>query len=139
MAVTIPSAAAQVGTLGAGALITESDVKPVAELYLGAAPVRGFRAYGIGSWTEDSWRPTLITAVEREVIPTPYSFTTLGVGLVWLEFEDYQPYPILASTTVVPMPFLPSSSFVVVGSTQPFQDFQWTVVAKLAVTLFLKR
>jgi len=129
-------AGAQVGTLGAGALVTEANVNPVAEVYLGSPPVHQFRAYGIGSWTDDSWAPTLITAVERVVWPTDHSFTTLGAGLLWLEFNDYRPYPILTSTTVVPLPFAPSVSVVVVGSTQPFQDFEWTIVTKLAVTLF---
>ena len=127
---------AQVGTFGAGALITEASFKPVAEGYLGSPPVHGFRAYGIGSWTDDSWAPTLITAVERVVLTKHRSFTTFGAGMLWLEFNDYRPYPILASTTVVPLPFAPSISVVVVGSTQPFQDFEWTIVTKLAITLF---
>ena len=133
-----PGARAQVGTLGAGALITESNVSPVGELYLGAPLLHGFRLYGIGSWTDDSWAPTLITAVERVVLPTSHSFTTLGAGAVWLEFKDYEPDFILTSTTVVPLPFAPSVAFVFVGSTQPFTDFEWTIVTKLAVTLFFK-
>lgn len=132
-------AGAQVGTLGAGALITESDVKAVGEVYLGAPPILEFRPYGIGSWTDDSWAPTLITAVERVVFPTNHSFTTLGAGLLWLEFKDYEPDFILTSTTVVPLPFAPSLSFVIVGSTQPFQDFEWTIVTKFAVTLFFMK
>ena len=131
--------AAQVGTLGAGALITESKVDGVAEVYLGAPPLSGVRAYGIGSWTKDSWSPAFNTAVEHEIVATKHSFTTLGAGLVWPEFKDYRGYPILTSTTVVPLPFARPLSFVLVGSTQPFQDFQWTVVAKLAVTLFLSK
>lgn len=130
---------AQVATLGAGALISESNVNPVGELYLGAPPVHEFRAYGIGSWTDDSWAPTLITAVERVVLPTDHSFTTLGAGAIWLEFKDYEPDFILTSTTAVSLPFAPSLSFVVVGSTQPFTDFEWTIVTKLAVTLFFKK
>jgi len=130
---------AQGGTVGAGALFTKSSVNPVGEAYLGAPPVHGFRAYGIGSWTDDSWAPTLVTAVERVVLPTPYSFTTLGAGLVWLEFNDYRPYPILTSTTVVPLPLKAPLSLVVVGSTQPFQDFEWTIVTKVAVTVFFVR
>ncbi len=129
---------AQVGTFGAGALITEANVKPVAEVYLGAPLMRGFRAYGISSWTNDTWSPTFITAVEREVLSTDHSFTTLGAGLLWPEFQDYDPDPILTSTTVVPLPFAPALSLVVVGSTQPFTDFDWTIVAKLAVTLFFR-
>ena len=54
---------AQVGTFGAGALITEANVKPVAEVYLGAPLVRGFRAYGIISWTDDTWSPTFISTL----------------------------------------------------------------------------
>ena len=133
------AADAQMGTLGAGAMFIESNTDPVAEIYLGAPPVHEFRAYGIGSWTDESWSPTFITAVERVVLPTDYSFTTLGAGAVWLEFKDYEPDFILTSTTVVPLPFAPSLSFVVVGSTQPFQDFDWTIVTKLAVTLFFKK
>lgn len=129
-------AGAQVGTFGVGALITEDNVDGVAEAYLGAPLLRGFRPYLISSWTEGSWSPTFITAVEHEVVTTSHSFTTLGAGLVWLEFKDYRGYPILTSTTVVPLPFAEPLSLVVVGSTQPFQDYQWTVVAKLAVTLF---
>lgn len=135
--VVLPAgSAAQVGTLGAGALITESNTDPVAELYLGAPLVKGFRPYGIASFTKGSWSPTFITAVEREIVKTSFSFTTLGAGLAWLEFKDYRGYPILTSTTVFPLPFSEKLSFVVVASTQPFQDYQWTVVAKVAITLF---
>jgi hypothetical protein len=130
---------AQVGTLGAGALFTKSAVNPVGEAYLATPPVYGIRAYGIGSWTDDSWAPTLITAVERVVLPTPYSFTTLGAGLVWPEFKDYRPFPILTSTTVVPLTVPAPLSVVIVGSTQPFQDFEWTIVTKVAVTVFFVR
>jgi hypothetical protein len=136
----VPATAhAQLATLGTGALITKSNVNPLAEVYLGAPPVQGFRAYGIGSWTDDSWAPTLVTVVERVVLPTPHSFTTVGAGLLWLEFNDYRPYPILTSTTVVPLPFNAPVSLVVVGSTQPFQDFEWSIVTKVAVTLFFVR
>jgi hypothetical protein len=131
-----PRATAQLGTLGAGALVTESNTDAVAELYLGAPLAKGFRPYGIASFTKGSWSPTFITAIEREVVTTSFSFTTLGAGLVWPEFKDYRGYPILTSTTVFPLPFSEKLSFVVVGSTQPFQDYQWTLVAKVAITLF---
>jgi hypothetical protein len=131
--------AAQVGTLGAGALVTESNTDGVAEVYLGAPPIRGFRPYGIASFTKGSWSPTFITAVEHEIVTTSFSFTTLGAGLVWPEFKDYRGYPILTSTTVFPLPFSEKLSFVVVGSTQPFQDYEWTLVAKVAITLFFSK
>lgn len=135
----IPAAAvAQLVTVGGGALITERATNPVAELHAETPPFPDARAYVTLSWTDDSAAPTIITAAERPVLRFGGGFTGLGAGLLWLEPADHRPYPILVSSTVVPLP-LPRTSFVLIASTQPFQDFDWSLVLKLGVTVVFVR
>lgn len=80
----------------------------------------------------------MITAAERPVRRAGSAFTGLGAGLLWLEANDYAPYPMLVSSTVVPLP-LPRTSFVAIVSTLPFEDFDWSLVLKLGVTVWFQR
>ena len=137
-------AAAQLATVGAGALFTERPTEPVFELHAETPPVVGLplldgaRAYATLSWTDDRAAPTVITAAERPLLRYGPGFTGLGAGLLWLEPADYHPYPILVSSTALPLP-VPRTSFVLIGSTQPFQDRAWSVVAKIGVTVLFIR
>lgn len=131
-----PKAAdAQLATVGGGALFTEGSTEAVGELHVSApALVGSFRPYATLSWTTRSWSPTIITAAERTVLETPISSTGLGGGAVWFDVDGYEAYPLAVSTTVIPLA-APRTSMVVIGSTQPFQDFSWSVVAKIGVAI----
>lgn len=125
---------AQLVTVGAGALVSDRPTEPVAELHAAAPAVEGVRPYLTLSWTDESVSPTAITAAERSILQTPVSATGLGAGLLWLDANDYRPYPMLVSSTVVPLP-LPRTSMVAVGSTLPFEDFEWSLVLKIGVAV----
>ena len=110
-------------------------VDPVAELFVTSPPVvYEFRAYLTTSWVLDEIQPTFITAADRAVWRTGYHTTTLGAGVLWLQPANYTPYPILVSTTLIFLP-IPRTMLVGIGSVQPFQDWSWSIVAKVAVTL----
>jgi hypothetical protein len=110
----------------------------VGELHAETPPVVRARAYVTLSWTDDAFAPTVITAAERQVLNTGATLTGLGAGLLWLEPNDYRPYPILVSTTVIPLP-VPRTTLVAIGSTQPFQDFAWSVVLTVGFTVWFRR
>lgn len=129
------AARAQLVTVGGGVLISERPTEPVFELHAETPPFGGARAYVTGSWTDESWNPTLITAVERPVLHVGQAFLGVGAGLLWLDANDYSPYPMLVSSTVVPLG-IPRTSFVMIASTLPFEDFDWSLVLKVAVTVF---
>jgi hypothetical protein len=133
-----PSASAQLVTAGAGVLISKRPVQPVFELHGETPPFAKARAYLTLSWTHDSWAPTIITAAERPVLRFGRAFTGVGAGLLWLEVNDYRPYPMLVSSTVVPLP-VPRTSFVLIASTLPFENFDWSLVLKIGVTLLFVR
>lgn len=132
------SATAQIATIGAGALLSGRDPVVVYELHGQTPPLAEWRGYGTLSWTDQSAAPTVITAAERPLLTFGDAFTGIGGGLLWLEANDYAPYPILVSSTVIPLP-IPRTSVVVIASSQPFQDFGWSVVLKVGVTLFFIR
>lgn len=129
---------AQFATVGGGVLLSSRSPQPVAELHAETPPFLEIRAYGTLSWTDDSWAPTVITAAERQLVNTGVSMTGLGAGLLWLEGNDYRPYPILVSSTVIPLP-IPRTAVVAIGSTQPFQDFEWSLVLKVGFTVWFRR
>lgn len=131
-------AVAQVGTVGAGVLVSERPTEPVFELHAETPPVTQWRGYVTLSWTDESASPTVITAAERPVLRFGGGFTGLGAGLLWLEATDYEPDAMLVTSTVLPLP-IPRTSVVVIGSTLPFEDFDWSVVLKLGITLFFGR
>jgi hypothetical protein len=129
---------AQFATVGAGVLLSNRSPRPVAELHAETPPVHRARAYATLSWTDESAKPTVITAAERPVWDVSSAFVGLGAGLLWLDVNEYRPYPILVSSTVVPLP-IPRTSVVAIASTQPFQDFEWSVVLKVGVTVWFVR
>lgn len=131
-------AEAQFATVGAGLLVSKRPSEPVAELHAETPPVLSARAYLTLSWTDASAKPTVITAAERPVLNTKATITGIGAGLLWLDVNDYRPYPIVVSSTVVPLP-LPRTAVVAIASTQPFQDFEWSLVVKVGVTLWFVR
>lgn len=134
-----PDAVAQLATAGAGVLITERPEQPVFELHGETPPFAAdARAYLTLSWTDESWAPTVISAAELPVLHFGDAFTGVGAGLLWLEGNDYRPYPMLVSGTVVPLP-LPRTSFVMIASTLPFENFAWSLVLKIGVTLVFVR
>ncbi len=135
---TAAPAGAQIGTIGAGALLSERDPVAVFELHGETPPLASWRGYATLSWTDQSFAPTVITAAERPVLGYGDGFTGLGAGLLWLEGNDYAPYPILVSSTVLPVP-IPRTSFVAIASTQPFQDFAWSLILKVGVTFLFVR
>ena len=58
--------------------------------------------------------------------------------MLWLDANDYRPYPMLVGSTVVPLP-VPRTSFVLIASTLPFEDFDWSLVLKIGVTVVFVR
>ncbi len=135
---TAAGAPAQFLTIGGGALISTRSPEPVAELHAETPPVQQARAYITLSWTDESYQPTAITAVERPVVGVGRATAGLGAGLLWLERNDYRPYPIIVSSTVLQLP-IPRTSVVAIASTQPFQDFEWSLVIKLGFTAWFVR
>lgn len=134
-----PSASSgQLVTVGGGVLVTERSTEPVAELHAQSPPVASMRAYATISWTDDSVKPTVISAVERPIFRIGRSFTGLGAGLLWIEPNDYRPYPMVVSSTVVPLP-IPRTSAVFIASVLPFEDFDWSLVFKVGVTVVFIR
>ena len=129
---------AQLATIGGGVLLSERRPEPVAELHAETPPLFAFRAYVTLSWTDHSAKPTVITAAERALVQRKIAMVGLGAGLLWLEGNDYRPYPIIVTSTVVPPP-IPRTAVVVIGSTQPFQEFEWSLVLKVGVTLWFVR
>ncbi len=133
-----PAARAQLATAGAGVLMSNRPAQPVFELHGESPPFFEARAYLTLSWTDDSWAPTLITAAERPLLHVGSAFAGAGAGLLWLEGNDYRPYPMLVSTSVIPLP-LPRTSFVLIASTLPFENFDWSLVLKVGVTVLFIR
>lgn len=129
---------AQFVTVGAGVLLSSRSPEPVAELHAETPPLLATRAYATLSWTDESTRPTVITAGEHSVGNIGRVFFGLGAGLLWLDFNQYRPFPILVSSTVVRLP-IPQTSVVAITSAQPFQDFKWSMVLKLGVTVWFVR
>jgi hypothetical protein len=131
-------AGAQFATVGAGVLIGEKFREPVGELHAQTPPFFASRAYLTLSWTDESAKPTVISAAERSVVRSKVALVGLGAGLLWLEGNDYRPYPIVVTSTVIPLP-IPRTAVVAIASTQPFQDFDWSLVLKVGVTVWFVR
>jgi len=131
-------AGAQIVTIGAGGLLSKRPIEPVFELHAETAPILESRAYLTLSWTDESAKPTVISAAEYPAIHYGDGFTGIGAGLLWLEANDYKPYPMLVSSTVIPLP-VERTSFVLIGSVLPFEKFDWSVVFKVGVTLLFIR
>ena len=119
-------------------LATSRSTDAVGELHAETPPFAGMRGYVTASWIRESAKPAVITAAERPVLQAGRVAVGLGAGLLWLEVNDYRPYPMLVSSTVVPLP-VPRTSLVVIGSTLPFEDFDWSLVVKVGVTVWFVR
>src|SRR2546426_9962488 len=136
--VPLLGAEAQFATVSAGALVSNQVPVAIAELHAETPPVRATRGWITLSWTDESAKPTVITAVEHALLHFKSASTGLGAGVLWLEPDNYKPYPIIVSSTVVPLP-IPRTSFVAIASTQPFQDFEWSLALEVGVTLWFVR
>jgi hypothetical protein len=134
----VATSEAQFATVGAGVLMSNRSPQPVAELHAESPPLHRARVYATVSWTDESAKPTLITAGERSLWRVDRARGGIGAGLLWLEVNAYRPYPILLSSTVVPLP-IPRTSAVGIVSTQPFQNFEWSLVLKVGITAWFVR
>lgn len=131
-------AEAQFATVSAGLLVSKRVPDPIAELHAETPPFHDTRGWITLSWTDESARPTVITSVEHALLHVKGASTGLGVGVLWLEPDNYKPYPIIVSSNVVPVP-IPRTSIIAIASTQPFQDFDWSVAMEVSVTLWFVR
>jgi hypothetical protein len=132
------AAEAQRLSVGAGALLSDRPAEPTYNIHFDSPPFHQTRAELTLSWNDKSGKPTIVTEAERSIIASRLVAVDAGAGLLWLDFNDYRPYPILISTAVVPLP-VPRLAIVAVGSTQPFQDWAWSLVLKASVMLWAKR
>src|SRR5258707_6375461 len=137
---TTPSAAvlATTGATRAGAkrspvdaalLVGKFPSEPVFKWHGDSPPFYATRASFTLSWTDDSEKPTVLTEAERSIVDAKAIGIGLGAGLLWLEDNQYRPYPIIISTTFVPLPVPPGGvGLVPIPSTQPFPDFDSSLV-----------
>jgi len=131
-------AAAQRLSVGAGVLLSDRPSEPTYNIHFDSPPFYKTRAELMTlSWNDQSGKPTIITEAERSLIDSRHLALDAGAGLLWLEFNDYHPYPILISTAVVPLP-VPRTAIVAVGSTQPWQDWEWSLVLKASFMIWAK-
>jgi len=131
-------AEAQFATASAGMLVSNRVPDVIVELHAETPPFGATRGWITLSWTDQSAKPTVITAVEHALLHVKGAGTGLGAGVLWLEPDNYKPYPIIVSSTVVPLP-IPRTSFVAIASTQPFQDFGWSLALEVGITLWFVR
>lgn len=132
------AARAQRVSLGAGVLLSDRPSEPTYNLHIDSPPFHKIRAELTLSWNDQSSNPTVITEAERSIIDTRAFAFDVGGGLLWLEANEYRPLPAIISTAVVPLP-IPRAAIVAVGSTQPFQDFAWSLVLKVGISLWSGR
>jgi hypothetical protein len=132
------AAGAQRVSLGVGVLLSNRPSEPSFDLHIDSPPFYKTRAELTLAWNDKSNNPTVITEAERSIIDTKAFAFDLGGGLLWLEANDYRPFPAIISTTVVPLP-VPRTAIVAIASTQPFQDFEWSLVLKGSISLFSGR
>lgn len=134
----IVSAHAQRLSVDAGILVGNFPSSAVYELHGDSPPFWKSRASFTISWTTDVAKPAVITEVERSLVDVKAIGIGLGGGLLWLDDGHYRPYPIVISTTFVPLP-IPRTGVVAIASTQPFQQFDWSLVVSLSVGLYSGR
>jgi hypothetical protein len=129
---------AQRVSLGAGVLLSARPSEPSFDIHIDSPPFHKTRAELTLAWNDKSSKPTVITEAERSLIDSKWFAFDAGAGLLWLEANDYRPFPAIITTTVVPLP-IPRVAIVAIGSTQPFQDFEWSLVLKGSISLFFGR
>jgi len=132
------AAGAQRVALGAGVLLSNRPSEPSFDIHIDSPPFYKTRAELTLAWNDESNNPTVITEAERSLIDSKWFAFDAGAGLLWLEANDYRPFPAIITTTVVPLP-IPRVAIVAIGSTQPFQDFEWSLVLKGSISLFFGR
>lgn len=133
-----PPAHAQFVTVGGGVLVTSRGADPVAEVHAEAPPFAEARGHVTASWTQESVKPTLISAIERPVLRVEQALVGLGGGVLWGEVNGYRAYRLMVSSTVVPLQ-IPRTSFVLIASTLPTEDFDWVLDLKVGVTALFVR
>ena len=131
-------AEAQRLALGAGILLSDHPSEPAFDIHFDSPPFYKTRAELTVSWNDQSSKPTIITEAERSFIDSKHFALDAGAGLLWFEYNDYRPFPALISTAVVPLP-VPRTAIVAVGSTQPWQDWEWSLVLKASLMIWEKR
>jgi hypothetical protein len=134
---TVPAHAQRL-SVDAGILIGNFPSEPVYELHGDSPPFWKSRASFTISWTTDVAKPAVITEVERSLVDVKAIGIGLGGGLLWLDDNHYRPYPLIISTTFVPLP-IPRTGVVAIAATQPFQQFDWSLVVSLSVGLYSGR
>lgn len=136
--ILVLAAGAQRVSLGAGVLLSDRPSEPSFDLHIDSPPFYKIRAELTLAWNDKSSKPTVITEAERSLVDTKWFAFDAGAGLLWLEANDYRPFPAIISTTVLPLP-VPRATIVGVASTQPFQDFEWSLVLKVSISLWSGR
>jgi hypothetical protein len=119
-------------------LLSDRPSEPTYNIHFDSPPLHKTRAMLTLSWNDQSAKPTVITEAERSIIDSRQLALDAGAGLLWLSSNEYRPYPILISTAVVPLP-VPRTAIVAVGSTQPFQNLEWSLVLKASFMIWANR
>src|SRR2546427_12020573 len=102
--VPLLGAEAQFATLSAGAVVSNQVPVAIGELHAETPPVRATRGWITLSWTDESAKPTVITAVEHALLHFKSATTGLGGGVLCLQPGNSKPYPVILSSRVVPLP-----------------------------------
>jgi len=118
--------------------MTPRGADPVAELHAETPPFADARGYVTASWTHERVKPTFISAIERPVLWVGQAVVGAGAGVLWVEANGYRAYPLLVSSTVVPLQ-VPRTSFVLIASTLTSENFDWSLVLKIGVTALFVR
>lgn len=132
------AAGAQRVSLGAGVLLSGRPSEPSFDVHIDSPPFSKIRAALTVAWNDKSSKPTVITEAERPFVDSKWFAFDAGAGLIWLEANEYRPFPAIITTTVVPLP-IPRAAIVAIGSTQPFQNFEWSLVLKVGLSLWSGR
>src|SRR5207247_11031101 len=91
--VPLLGAEAQFATVSAGMLVSKRVPDVIAEQHAETPPFRATRGWITLSWTDDSAKPTVITAVEHALVQVKDAATGLGVGVLVRQPEHYNPAP----------------------------------------------
>jgi len=133
-----PAAGAQRVSLGAGVVLSGRPSEPSFDIHIDSPPFSKIRAELTVAWNDKSSKPTVITEAERALVDTKWFAFDAGAGLLWLEANEYRPFPAIITTTVLPLP-VPRAAMVGIASTQPFQNFEWSLVLKLSISIWSGR
>src|SRR5437899_13058455 len=87
------AAEGQFATASAGMLVSKRVPDAIVELHAETPPFRATRAWITLSWTDESAKPTVITAGEHALVQVKDAGKALGLGVRRREPDLYQPYP----------------------------------------------